>query len=140
MNSWITIRPPVDQCLIIPLISSSKDMTISEEFILPSEPTKNNLNLHIIFSHSGFEQEPFPHSSLIIIQTWQRVVKSKMNYLIIFLLILANTSISGCFTSEANTSAKLLLEKISNQETSANSELTFTIHTNFFITTLLHNF
>jgi hypothetical protein len=29
-------------------------MTISEEFIFPSEPTKNNLNLHIIFSHLGY--------------------------------------------------------------------------------------
>ena len=59
-----------------------------------------------------------------------------MAYLTIFLLIRADTTFIECFTDEANASADFLLEKISNQETSANSELTFTIHTNLFITTL----
>ena len=63
-----------------------------------------------------------------------------MDYLTIFLLTRANTSISECFTDEAYASAEFLLEKISDQETSANSELTFTIHTNFFIITLSKDF
>ena len=63
-----------------------------------------------------------------------------MDYLTIFLLTRANTAFFGCSTDEANASADFLLEKISNQETSANSELTFTIHTNFFITTLSKDF
>ena len=63
-----------------------------------------------------------------------------MTYLTIFLLILENTSISGCFTDEAYASAALLLEKISDQETSENSDLTLTIHTNFRISTFPKDF
>ena len=60
--------------------------------------------------------------------------------LTILLLTRANTALFECFTAEANASADFLLEKISNQETSENSDLTFRIHTNFFITTLSKDF
>jgi len=63
-----------------------------------------------------------------------------MDYLTIFLLILENRF--GCLriSAEATASADFLLEKISTQETSENSDLTFRIHTNFFITTLSKDF
>jgi len=48
--SVITIRPPVFQCLINPTMSSSYLITCSANPIDPSEHSKNNLNLHIIFS------------------------------------------------------------------------------------------
>ena len=87
MNSWITIRPPVDQCLIIPLMSSSCDITISEEFILPSEPTKNNLNLHIIFSRLGLVgmKNLSSLTSTTIIQGHQLFVKSFIRFISFYL-------------------------------------------------------
>ena len=101
---------------------------------LRSHPTHPSKGLR------GIEGEPFPHSSPTIIPKADRGVKTKMDYLTIFLLTRANTAFFGCFTAEANASADFLLEKISNHETSENSELTFTIHTNFFITTLSKDF
>ena len=63
-----------------------------------------------------------------------------MTYLTIFLLILENTSRCLWIAAEAYASAELLLEKISTQETSENSDLILTTHTNFRISTFLKDF